>query len=225
MADKNKKSGTNWLIWLIIIGVGFWIYKHYINSQQVTITYAKDFKNSLITFEKEKEETKEEVQKALKAYEEAKDVLFKYQDKRTQDFIKRWKRAESKVNDLIDAYNNLIRKANNFFEVLYNEAEKIKDERLRSQVIAFINERKEQFYAKAERAKEGIIRLRNLMQKGDDLIKAIEIAGALKYSEIGSYNFNDFQYQLDRSFTELNSLIEEGKSIVSDLSQNKIKVE
>jgi DNA repair ATPase RecN len=221
----QKSSGSNWLVWIIIAAIGFFAYKHFFNNQPITLSYAEEFKESLIKFEQESNETKKEVQKALEAYNEAKDVLFKYQDQRTQRFIKEWRRAEDKVKKLIKSYNELVEKANNFFKVLYDEAEKIHDPKLRSQVVALINERKKLFYEKAMRAKSGIEQLVVLMQKGDDLIKAIEIAGALKYSEIGKYDFEEFNYRLNQSFEELNSLIQEGKSILGSLSDNKIKME
>jgi predicted RNase H-like nuclease (RuvC/YqgF family) len=219
-----KKSGNNLLFWIVVGVLGFFAYNHLLKGNQSSpIAYAEEFKKTLIKFEEKSNETKREVKKALEAYDEAKDVLFKYQDERTQKFIREWRSAEKKVNDLIRSYNELVRKANDFFSVLYREAESIKDQRLRSQVVSYIDERREAFYRKLVRAKEGIEQLKELMERGNDLIKAVEIAGALRYSEIGKYDFDQFHRQLNASFEELNSLIQEGKSLLGTLSDNKIK--
>jgi dsDNA-binding SOS-regulon protein len=211
-----EKKGSNWLFWLIVGALAFYIYSHYFNNGETPIAYAKTFKESLQKFNENVKDTKTVLNEAFQKYKEAKDVLFKYQDERTKQFIEEWQKANKKAEDLIDSYNNLLKTADNFFSILKKEAAKIKDEKLRTKIYALIEKKEDEFYKKADEARQSIKRILVIIQKGNDIIKAIEIAGALKNADLLLEEDNLIN-EMNRTFATLSQLTKEGETLINEL--------
>jgi len=140
---------------------------------------AKEYQQLLDRFNKEREETKKILFEALTAYREAAGVLFKYSDPKTQEFIKKWITATEKVNKLKQTFKQLLQKSDELFSLLYKEAKKISDDNLRLQMLSLIRKKEFSFYDRAQNAVKSFLALNRIIQKGNDTIKAIKIAGVL----------------------------------------------
>jgi len=210
-----EKKGNNWVFWIIIGILAFYIYNHYFHNDETPIAYAKTFKESLQDFNESVKNTKTVLNKALQKYQEAKDVLFKYQDERTKQFIEEWQNANKKAEKLIESYRNLVKTADKFFLLLKQEAKQIKDENLRAKIYSLIETKENEFYKKADEAKQGIKQILQIIQKGNDIIKAIEIAGALKNADLLLQEDNLIN-DLNRTFTTLSQLTKEGEALINE---------
>ncbi len=182
------------------------------------VAEAKEFKDLLEKFNREREETKKVLYEALKSYRLAADELFKYSSPQTQEFIKRWREAEKKVNQLKETFKTLLQKSDRLFSLLYEEAKSIKDDTLRLNMISLIRKREFIFYDHAQRAIRSFYALNDILQKGEDTIKAIKIAGALQYVDKNLYTQIDIlKSDADKVFKQLSTLSEEGNQILSTL--------
>ena len=178
----------------------------------------KEFKDLLEKFNREREETKKVLYEALKSYRLAADELFKYSSPKTQEFIKHWREAEKKVNQLKETFKTLLQKSDRLFSLLYEEAKSIKDDTLRLNMISLIRKREFIFYDHAQRAIRSFYALNDILQKGEDTIKAIKIAGALQYVDKNLYTQIDIlKSDADKVFKQLSTLSEEGNQILSTL--------
>jgi len=215
MAEK-KSGGFGWVIFLLVLG--FLIYK-FAPQQPTTIAYAEEFKGALEQFQKDQVKAEDTLKQAFEAYEEAKDVLFKYSDPKTQEFIKRWFKVKEHAERLKADYKEVLTKADTLFKELYRRANEISDPQLREKMLWLIKEREKRFYAKAEEVARSLQRLDQIIRKGDDIVKAIEIAGALNISET---ELDRVQGEIETTFKNLKLLVQEGEEILGNLlGENK----
>ena len=210
MAQK-KSGGFGWILFLLVIG--FLIYK-FAPREPTTIAYAEEFKGALEQFQKDQVKAEDALKQAFKAYDEAKDVLFKYSDPKTQEFIKRWHKAKERAERLKADFRDVLTKADKLFKELYKRANEISDPKLREKMLGLIKERERRFYTKAEEVARSLQRLDQIIRKGDDIVKAIEIAGALNISET---ELDRVQGEIDTTFRNLKLLVQEGEGILGNL--------
>ena len=215
MAEK-RSGGFGWVIFLLVLG--FLIYK-FAPQQPTTIAYAEEFKGALERFQKDQVKAEDALKQAFEAYEEAKDVLFKYSDPKTQEFIKGWYRAKERAERLKADFREVLTKADTLFKELYRRANEISDPQLREKMLNLIKEREKRFYTKAEEVARSLQRLDQIIRKGDDIVKAIEIAGALNISET---ELDRVQGEIETTFRNLKLLVQEGEGILGNLlGENK----
>ena len=182
---------------------------------------AKEYQQLLDRFNREREETKKVLYEALTAYREAAGVLFKYSDPKTQAFIRKWMEATEKVNQLKQTFKQLLQKSDELFSLLYKEARKIQDDNLRLQMLSLIRKKEFNFYERAQNAVRSFLALNRIIQKGNDTIKAIKIAGALSYVDKNLYTQIDtIKSDADKVFKQLGDLSKEGETILTKLVNN-----
>lgn len=107
------------------------------------------------------------------------DPTLSFSSPKTQDFIDRWKTAESEVRALRRQYNDTLKEADFFFAYAEKKNALIRDSELRERTARAISNKKASFTTEALGSHSAITDLERTIEKGNDMIAALEIAGVL----------------------------------------------
>jgi uncharacterized coiled-coil DUF342 family protein len=143
-------------------------------------SYAKALRKALDGLQKQRDT-------AVSAYNQAecarKEALsqddFKFTSKQTRSFVDKWAAAESEVRSLRSKYDELLKTADLLFTYCYEKCATISNEKMRSTMRGAIERQQKRFGSKALAAHREIASVARAIGRGKDLIKALEIVGAL----------------------------------------------
>jgi PAS domain-containing protein len=163
----------------------------------------------------QKSATVEALSEAQQARNEALHrVNFTFASPETERFIDRWKQAEQEVRELRDDFNQLLEKSDFFFAYAEKKMRTIGDTALKSRADILISRKKESFIASANEANAAILELEVTVEKGKDLISALEIAGVLGSVSADAGNLDMLQSRAVHKMSEVQSLVNQGKGLV-----------
>lgn len=138
---------------------------------------------------------------------------FKFNDPKTNEFIEKWKVAEVDVHLLRERFDQMIKSADLLFAYSEKKAEQIHDSGLQGRMFDVIKARKSAFLAGAMRSHNAIAAREKAVDKGNDIIKAIEIIGAI--NQVDAQNFASVLTEADQRAPEIDALVQEGNAILN----------
>jgi hypothetical protein len=143
-------------------------------------TYAKALRKALDGLQKQRDTAVSSYNQAEIARNEAlSQDDFKFTSKQTRSFVDKWAAAESEVNSLRSRYDELLKAVDLLFAYCFAKCETISDQNMRATMRGAIERHQKRFGSKARNAHQEIDRVARAIGRGKDLIKALEIVGAL----------------------------------------------
>ena len=215
----NFKSGFSIFKTLIVIVVLYFAWNYYEENYKYKDTpkYVAEFKNALKEFTSQNDTVKDAYKDAIKAQEEAKKVRYVFKNEKTKTFITKWKTAEKEVDTLREKYETYKDETENFLDGLDDKLDQIKnDDTLKSKMKNYSKDRASKMGKNIVKMDQNLEKLENSIVKGNNLIIALETVSS--FNEL-SQDIKDFDMLLDSSsdiFTELDTLIIEGTSVLDE---------
>lgn len=217
--QTNFKSGFSIFKTLIVIIILYFAWNYYEENYKYKDTpkYVVEFKNALKDFTGQKDTVKKAYKEAIQAQEEAKKVKYVFKNEKTKTFITKWKKAETEVDTLRDKYATYKDETENFLDGLDDRLDEIKnDNKLKSRMKEYSKSRAMKMAKNVVKMDENLDKLEISITKGNNLIIALETVSS--FNELAQ-DIKDFDMLLDSSskiFTEIDSLIVEGTSVLDD---------
>jgi hypothetical protein len=180
-------------------------------AEMTVLTQA--FKLSMDVYAQQKVAAQERFEEANRKRIAAIENNFKFKDPRTNEFIDGWKVAETDVHLLRERFDQTIKNADMLFAYTEKKAEQIQDSALQSRMFDVIKARKSTFLVGAQQSHNAISALEKLIVKGNDLIKAIEILGAL--NQVDAEGFAKLITEADQRIIEIDALVREGNVLLN----------
>jgi len=216
---SNFKPGFSIFKTLIVIVIAYYAWNYYEENYKYKDTpkYVAEFKNALKEFTSQNDTVKDAYKDAIKAQEEAKKVKYVFKNEKTKTFITKWKTAEKEVDTLREKYETYKDETENFLDGLDDKLDQIKnDDTLKSKMKNYSKDRASKMGKNIVKMDQNLEKLENSIVKGNNLIIALETVSS--FNEL-SQDIKDFDMLLDSSsdiFTELDTLIIEGTSVLDE---------
>ncbi len=213
------KSGFSIFKTLLVIIILYYAWGYYEDNYKYKDTpkYVVEFKNALKEFTGQNNTVKNAYKDAIKAQEEAKKVNYLFKNEKTKVFIEKWKNAENEVNTLREKYSIYKNETENFLDGLDNKLDQIKDDNnLKMKMKNYSKNRALKMAKNIVKMDKNLVKLEKSISKGNNLIIALETVSS--FNEL-IQDIEDFDTLLDSSssiFTELDSLIVEGTSVLDN---------
>ncbi len=229
---KSDESGFSCLEVIIILAIGFIVFAIVVpnyfafKNREIALDKipfpnaiemekaTKYLKKSIKKFSKQKTSTSEAYSDAIQANDEAAKVKYKYNSAETEEFIERWKDAAEEVAELRGKFNSLNEKCNVFFESADKKIQSIRNVELKNKLSQASTNKSKKFYKKSSRANVEIKSLENAILKGNDLVAALEVSGALGAIGDEISEFDNIINSASSKLSEVDSLIAEGMHLV-----------
>ncbi|NQY92804.1 MAG: hypothetical protein HRT43_01450 [Campylobacteraceae bacterium] len=216
-APSNFKAGFSLFKTLILIIILYYAWNYYEDNYKYKDSpkYVVEFKNALKEFTGQNDTVKNAYKDAISAQVEAKKIKYVFKNEKTKVFIAKWKTAENEVTTLRETYSNYKDETENFLDGLDDKLDQIQnDNALKSKMKKFSKKRALKMAKSIVKMDQNLEKLENSIIKGNNLIIALETVSS--FNEL-SQDIKDFDILLDSSsdiFTELDSLIIEGTSVL-----------
>jgi len=216
---SNFKSGFSIFKTLILIIIIYFAWNYYEENYKYKDTpkYVVEFKNALKDFTSQNDTVKGAYKEAISAQSEAKKVNYVFKNDKTKTFINKWKNAEDEVIELRETYATYKDETENFLDGLDDKLDQIKnDNKLKSKMKKYSKVRALKMAKNILKMDRNLEKLENSITKGNNLIIALETVSS--FNEL-TQDIQDFDVLLDSSsdiFTELDSLIIEGTSVLDE---------
>jgi len=214
---KNFKKGFSLFKTLILIIILYYAWNYYEENYKYKDSpkYVVEFKNALKEFTSQNDTVKSAYKDAISAQTEAKKIKYVFKNEKTKTFISKWKTAENEVSTLREKYTNYKDETENFLDGLDDKLDQIQnDSDLKSKMKRYSKDRALKMAKNIVRMDQNLEKLESSIIKGNNLIIALETVSS--FNEL-SQDIKDFDILLDSSsaiFTELDSLITEGTSVL-----------
>jgi hypothetical protein len=212
----NKQQGTSFfgiLFWLI---VGYFVYSYIVDGDFKDMSaHAEDLRETLENFADQKGVAQKAYKDAMDAKNTAVTVGLKFKDEKTQIFVDKWKDAADDVSELRERLNDIDTKAELFFVHIDDELDKINDRSLRNKMDEAVETKAKSFAKSLKKADQAIAVLENSISKGDDIITAIKISGALGSVSDQVAELDDLAKSADMKFSEIDALVAEGMNVLT----------
>jgi len=215
----NFKSAlsTFQIILLIIIGYFAWDYIEQNYIYKDTPKYLVEFKEAIAEFSAQKDTVKSTYNDAIEAQAKAKEVNYIFKNEKTKQFIIKWKKAEKEVITLKEKFEVYQEETENFIDQLDDNLEKIKnDEALKDKMKKYAQEKAKKMAANIIKIEKNIDVLENSIQKGNNLIVALETVSS--FNQLAE-NIKEFDIVLNTSnkiFTDIDKLVNEGITVLDE---------
>ena len=121
--------------------------------------------------------------------------------------------AETDVHLPRERFDQTIKNADMLFAYTEKKAEQIQDSALQSKMFDVIKARKSAFLVGAQQSHNASSALEKLIVKGNDIIKAIEILGAL--NQVDAEGFAKLITEADQRIVEIDALVREGNVLLN----------
>ena len=214
---SNFKAGFSLFKTLILIIILYYAWNYYEDNYKYKDSpkYVVEFKNALKEFTGQNDTVKNAYKDAISAQVEAKKIKYVFKNEKTKVFIAKWKTAENEVTTLRETYSNYKDETENFLDGLDDKLDQIQnDNALKSKMKKFSKKRALKMAKSIVKMDQNLEKLENSIIKGNNLIIALETVSS--FNEL-SQDIKDFDILLDSSsdiFTQLDSLIIEGTSVL-----------
>lgn len=173
------------------------------------------FKKQVITFEKDKEATNQNVSVGLKSLGGLKEALerAKNEDKEFAKVYGNWEKVDKRVKDLNKEYEDLKTKANNLFTAMEDQTNSISNSSNKKELLSAIQKTRTKYDATLANTSKAIEKLRGLHGEALDVVKALEVAVALNSFEDINEQLKSIEGRVDGIMNELNVAVAESKQL------------
>jgi ferritin-like metal-binding protein YciE len=214
---SHFRSGisTFQIILLLIVGYFVWDYveENYIYTD--TPKYVVQFKEAIHDFTQQKDTVKDVYKEAVQAQGEAKKVNYVFNNEKTKQFVQKWKKAEHEVNTLREKFETYQEETENFVDQLDDNLDKIQnDNQLKTKMQKYSEEKALKMAENIVKISQNIERLESSIQKGNNLIVALETVSS--FNQL-SQDVKEFDIVLDSSrkiFKDIDALVKEGEMVL-----------
>lgn len=215
--QKNYRSGisTFQMIILLIVGYYGWQYveENYIYKDNPK--YLVQFKDAINDFSQQKDTVKSAYKDAIEAQEEAKRVKYVFKNKKTKQFVRKWKTAEQEIVTLKEKFEVYEDQTEIFVDKLDENLDKIKnDEALKDKMKKYSQEKARKMAKNINKIDKNIKQLESSILKGNNLIIALETVSSFNQLAQDVKEFDSILNSSNKIFTEIDSLVNEGISVL-----------
>jgi hypothetical protein len=140
---------------------------------------------------------------------------FEYANADTRTFITKWNEATKEIVSLREKFNNVIEASDFFFAYCEKKGLQIKDKTIKARVFAAIDAKKDSFADACRKSSKAITSLERSMQQGQDIISALEIAGALRGIQGKIRELDVLHDQATSKLPAIDQLVDEGLNILN----------
>jgi hypothetical protein len=181
-------------------------------GQEFLGDFAVRLKKQLYSFQTEYSSVKEDAKQLFN------DVnLFiksKYKNTNTKEFILSAKVKISDIRELRDSLNAVIMSADFFFATAFNKATSINNNELKEDAIEIIDNQKDLFAKKVKQASGALSSLENLALNVEDILKALEVAGALSIVDDKIIELDEIAKEAFSKMEDIENMIIFGNKLV-----------
>lgn len=216
---KNFRSGisTFQLILLLIVGYYVWQYVEENYIYKDTPKYLVQFKDAINDFSQQKDTVKTAYEDAMKAQGEAKQVKYVFKNEKTKQFVEKWKKAEREVETLRTKFEVYQDETENFIDKLDENLDRIKnDEALKTKMKEYSQEKARKMAANIIKINKNIKQLEASIQKGNNLIVALETVSSFNQLAQDVKEFDLVLNSSNEIFVEIESLVNEGIEVLDE---------
>ena len=215
----NYKSGfsTFQLIIVLIVGYYAWIYieENYIYKDSPK--YVVQFKEAIQDFTEQKDTVRKSYNDAIDAQNEAKKVQYSFKHEKTKLFITKWKDTENEISLLKEKFEVYEEKTEMFIDQLDENLDRIKDdETLKDRIKTFSQKKARVMGTNIKKIKENIARLDLSIQKGNNLIVALETISSFNLLAEDIKSFDKLLNNSSEIFVDIDNLVNEGITVLND---------
>lgn len=219
MVQQQYKKGisTFQIIILLIAGYFAWNYieENYIYKD--TPKYVVQFKDAIKDFTEQKDTVKKTYNEAIKAQDEAKKVKYVFNNEKTKDFIHKWKKTEKEVVILREKFNVYKEETENFVDKLDDNLDKIKnDDALKEKMREYSKEKAKKLAYNIVQIDKNIKELETSVQKGNNLIVALETVSSFNQLSQDSKEFDIVLNSSNKIFKDIDKLVKEGNVVLDN---------
>lgn len=141
-------------------------------------------------------------------------VDFAFQSPQTQSFIGKWRDAEREIVRLRKSFTKAQAASDALMEFLGGKATTIRDAALRQRSEGLIAKKKERYTASLARAGHAIAALEASIVTGNDIVTALEIAGALGGFDEKLVSLQQQNDEIVAKLPDMGAMIDEGMALV-----------
>jgi hypothetical protein len=197
------------------VGYFVWDYVEENYIYKDTPKYVVQFKEAIQDFTQQKDTVKDVYKEAVQAQDEAKKVKYIFNNEKTKQFVEKWKKAEREVVTLREKFEIYQEETENFVDQLDDNLNKIKnDDELKNKMQKYSEEKALKMAQNIVKISQNIERLESSIQKGNNLIVALETVSS--FNQL-SQDVKEFDIVLDSSskiFNDIDELIKEGNIVL-----------
>lgn len=216
---KNYKSGisTFQIILLLIVGYFAWDYIEQNYIYKDTPKYLVEFKEAINDFTAQKDTVKSAYNDAIDAQAEAKKVQYTFKNEKTKLFVEKWKKAEREVVSLRDKFDIYQEETENFVDQLDDNLDKIKnDAALKEKMKKYSQEKAKKMAANIIKIEKNIKQLELSIQKGNNLIVALETVSSFNQLAEDVKEFDIVLNTSNQIFKDIDDLVNEGITVLDE---------
>jgi len=215
----NHKSGFSTFQLLIVIIVGYYAWT-YIEDNYIykdTPKYVVQFKDAIKDFTEQKDTVRESYNEAIEAQSEAKKVQYSFKHEKTKLFISKWKDTENEISVLKEKFEVYEEKTELFIDQLDDNLDRIKDdEKLKDRIKEFSQKKARIMGANIKKIRKNIAQLDVSIQKGNNLIVALETISSFNLLAEDIKSFDKLLDNSSKIFTDIDKLVDEGVTVLND---------
>ncbi|WP_304235032.1 hypothetical protein [Jiulongibacter sediminis] len=173
------------------------------------------FKKQVETFEKDKVSTNENVTKSQESLSGLKAALedAKNEDKEFAKVYGNWEKVDKKVKDLNKEYEDLKSRAEGLFTAMEEQTNSLSDAKSKADLSKAIQSARTKYNGTLANTAKAIGKLRILHTDAVDVVKALEVAGALNSFDNINAQLESIEGRVDGIMQELNVAVEESKKL------------
>ena len=149
----------------------------------------------------------------LKKAERAK---FKASSSATQKFRSDWAAADSSVQQLRKKYNALVESADFHFTYIQKKIGTMSSQSMKTRLRGKLDEKRSRFVDVAKRSNKAIRALEGVIEKGSDIIKALDVIQALDAVSDDTIALNGLIDEANDLLPALDELVNVGNSILEN---------
>jgi len=217
--QTNYKSGfsTFQLIIVLIAGYYAWTYIENNYIYKDTPKYVVQFKDAIQDFTEQKDTVRTSYNEAIDAQSEAKQVQYSFKHEKTKLFISKWKDTENEISVLKEKFEVYEEKTEIFIDQLDENLDRIKnDDKLKDRIKIFSQKKARIMGTNIKKIKKNIAQLDLSIQKGNNLIVALETISSFNLLAEDIKSFDKLLNNSSKIFVDIDNLVEEGITVLND---------
>lgn len=187
----------------------------YNRSPEKLPMYKRKFRTQIASFEKQKESTDQRVSEGVSELTSIQEAINNARnvDKEFNKVYGNWQQVNKQVEDLEKEYNSLKQDAENLFTALESQTAGLNNQSTRSELSNALSTTKKDYLQNLEKTQKAIDQLKTLHAEAVDIIKALEVAVALKQIANINEQLKNIEDRVSTIMNDLNTTIVESKAL------------
>jgi hypothetical protein len=178
------------------------------------LQHANALASALTSFDSQKKATRPVVDDAQEKLREAQQVDFRPESAETQAFRREWSSAEASVTQLREKYDEVVKHADFHFGFVEKKISSMSTAEIQDKLSSVVSEKRMRFVDAAKRSNSAIEALEKLVDRGNDIIKALDVINALDAVSDDSVALIGLMDDANSLMPALDELVTVGNSIV-----------